>query len=266
MIPFFRRVRKKMADDNKPLKYMRYAIGEIALVVIGILIALQINNWKEDQQERSREIAILKQLNTEFISNLNQLDEKIASKTEVMNSVIKLLSYIDHPITRNKDSIDDLLGRTMPFSTFDPIVNDLASSGNLRLIKNERLKQILSFWTSEIKDVQEDEGNWKHYRNDTYVPFLVKYYQLRTVRNKAIKSKVLYKYRIDENDTSESKIKTDIGMTKHPEDFNSLLDQPDFEDHLIRAFATNSFAKDQSLSLRKRIVEILDLLNKEIND
>ena len=74
------------------------------------------------------------------------------------------------------------------------------------------------------------------------------------------------KYRIDENDTSESKIKTDIGMTKHPEDFNSLLDQPDFEDHLIRAFATNSFAKDQSLSLRKRIVEILDLLNKEIND
>jgi len=266
MIPFFRRVRKKMADDNKPLKYMRYAIGEIALVVIGILIALQINNWKENRQERSREIAILKQLNTEFISNLNQLDEKIASKTELMNSVIKLLSYIDYPETRNKDSIDDLLGRTMPFSTFDPIVNDLASSGNLRLIKNERLKQMLSFWTSEIKDVQEDEGNWKHYRNDIYVPFLVKYYQLRTVRNKAIKSNVLDKYRIDEKDTKESIGTADIGITKHPEDFNVLLDQPDFEDHLIRAFATNSFAKDQSLSLRKRIVEILDLLNKEINE
>jgi hypothetical protein len=44
MIPIFRKIRKKMADDNKPMKYMRYAIGEIALVVIGILIALQINN------------------------------------------------------------------------------------------------------------------------------------------------------------------------------------------------------------------------------
>ena len=42
MIPFFRKTRKKMADDNKPMKYMRYAIGEIALVVIGILIALSI--------------------------------------------------------------------------------------------------------------------------------------------------------------------------------------------------------------------------------
>ena len=47
MINFFRKIRKKLADDNKPLKYMRYAIGEIALVVVGILIALSINNWNE---------------------------------------------------------------------------------------------------------------------------------------------------------------------------------------------------------------------------
>jgi len=44
MIGFFRRIRKKLADENKPMKYMRYAIGEIVLVVIGILIALSINN------------------------------------------------------------------------------------------------------------------------------------------------------------------------------------------------------------------------------
>jgi len=49
MIPFFRKIRKKMADDNKPLKYARYAIGEIVLVVIGILIALSINNWNESR-------------------------------------------------------------------------------------------------------------------------------------------------------------------------------------------------------------------------
>ena len=51
MIPFFRKIRKKMADDNKPLKYMRYAVGEIILVVIGILIALQVNNWNEDRKK-----------------------------------------------------------------------------------------------------------------------------------------------------------------------------------------------------------------------
>jgi len=47
MIPFFRKTRKNLADDNKPMKYMRYAIGEIVLVVIGILFTLQINNWNE---------------------------------------------------------------------------------------------------------------------------------------------------------------------------------------------------------------------------
>jgi len=50
MIPIFRKTRKKMADDNKPMKYLRYAIGEIILVVIGILIALSINNWNENRK------------------------------------------------------------------------------------------------------------------------------------------------------------------------------------------------------------------------
>ena len=59
MINFFRKIRKKLANDNppsrragKPLKYMRYAIGEIVLVVVGILIALQINNWNEDWKDK----------------------------------------------------------------------------------------------------------------------------------------------------------------------------------------------------------------------
>lgn len=47
MINFFRQIRKQLADDNKPLKYARYAIGEIVLVVVGILIALQVNTWNE---------------------------------------------------------------------------------------------------------------------------------------------------------------------------------------------------------------------------
>lgn len=50
MIPIFRKTRKQMADDNKPLKYIRYAIGEIILVVRGILIVLQINNWNEERK------------------------------------------------------------------------------------------------------------------------------------------------------------------------------------------------------------------------
>ena len=50
MIPFYRKIRKKLADDNQFFKYSRYAIGEVVLVVVGILIALQINNWNEKQK------------------------------------------------------------------------------------------------------------------------------------------------------------------------------------------------------------------------
>ena len=68
MINFFRKTRKELADDNKALKYFRYAIGEIVLVVIGILIALQINNWNED---RVKKIALNEHLKN-MVEGLNQ--------------------------------------------------------------------------------------------------------------------------------------------------------------------------------------------------
>ena len=123
---------------------------------------------------------------------------------------------------------------------------------------------MLSFWTSEIKDVQEDEGSWKYYRNETFVPFLVQHYQLRTVRNKALKTNFLDRYLITENNNDDITKSEDIGITKHPEDFNAMLNYPDFEDHLIRAYTVNKFAKEQCIILRKQIVEILETLNKEI--
>jgi len=56
MIPFFRKIRKTLADDNKPIKYMRYAIGEIVLVVIGILMALQISEWNTNYKRHKEEV------------------------------------------------------------------------------------------------------------------------------------------------------------------------------------------------------------------
>ncbi len=245
---------------------MRYAIGEIVLVVIGILIALSINNWNEDRLERRQEKALLNQLKTEFSMNLFQLEDKIAVKEELIHSVLRLFQYIDHPALRNKDSIEYHIGRTFPYSTFDPIVNDLASSGSLRLIRSDSLKLLLSLWTSDIKDVQEDDQSWKAYRNDNYVPFLVAHYQLRTIRQKAIESGVLEKYLIDAKDREVPVTEEAIGLSQYKTDFNDLFDQPDFEDHLERAITTNRFALSQSLILKARIIEILDILEKQLQN
>ena len=67
MINFFRKIRKKYANDNRPIKYFRYAIGEIVLVVIGILIALQVNNWNVNRLN----LKIEKQLTSLIVINLS---------------------------------------------------------------------------------------------------------------------------------------------------------------------------------------------------
>jgi hypothetical protein len=130
-------------EKNKTGKYLKYAIGEVVLVVIGILIALSINNWNESRIDRISEQAILRQLKSEFNSNLKQLDEKIGIRSYIINSAIQLLANIDNPSIRNIDSIEMHLAKTIPYTTFDPILNDLATSGNLRLIKNDSLRALL---------------------------------------------------------------------------------------------------------------------------
>lgn len=75
MIKFFRRIRQSLIIENSTGRYFKYAIGEIILVVIGILIALQINNWNEDRLIKKNEITILRQLNIDLRENYIELDD-----------------------------------------------------------------------------------------------------------------------------------------------------------------------------------------------
>jgi hypothetical protein len=77
-----------------------------------------------------------------------------------------------------------------------------------------------------------------------------------------MKTNLLYTFLINQ-ENRESEIK-DIGNSKHFSDFNTLLDNPDYEDHLVRCITTNRNTQQQAFILRDRIVEILDILNKEI--
>lgn len=86
MIPFYRKIRKKLADNNQFLKYSRYAIGEIVLVVIGILIALQINNWNEDQKGKQREMTYLENIKTDLLLNIDELNNFIESRKSCIAS------------------------------------------------------------------------------------------------------------------------------------------------------------------------------------
>ena len=93
MIKFFRKIRQNLLMKNKTGKYFKYAIGEIVLVVIGILIALQINNWNEQRKDNIKEQAMLKRLEKEFISNREQLLDKIQLRNTLIENSRQLLEY-----------------------------------------------------------------------------------------------------------------------------------------------------------------------------
>ncbi len=103
-----------MADDNKPVIYARYAVGEIVLVVIGILIALQVNNWNTNRMQGIEEQKLLGKIRKEFIQNKKQLLDKIELRDLALASTKELLQLIDHKNSGTQDSkVDSLL--LLPF-------------------------------------------------------------------------------------------------------------------------------------------------------
>ena len=92
MITFFRRFRQRLLSENKFSKYLLYAIGEIILVVIGILIALQINNANEDRKARLQEIKYLKNLQVDILTKLKNNDTIIAFRANKAQAAARLLN------------------------------------------------------------------------------------------------------------------------------------------------------------------------------
>lgn len=96
MISFFRKIRQKLLSQNQVTRYLVYALGEIFLVVIGILIALQINNWNENQKNKATEQKLLKELKDDLSETLRDLktDIVIASDHLAMSDSLYSSLYL----------------------------------------------------------------------------------------------------------------------------------------------------------------------------
>lgn len=131
-----------MINESKIRRYMAYAIGEIILVVIGILIALQINTWNEDRKARIQEIEILKSLRTDLQADIENLEFQIMFKEEMIAEYRNCLDILSE---QKKGSIEELKrdlisilqvgGVELNKTTF----NNLETTGEIRLIRNKAL-------------------------------------------------------------------------------------------------------------------------------
>jgi hypothetical protein len=168
MIKLFRNIRKNLLNEGKTTKYFKYAIGEIILVVIGILIALSINNWNELRKERFKEQKILVELQSQFKDNLIQLEDKIRQRKLIIKNSKRALELMDSETVVSMDTLTAILSSLILSPTFDPIDNEIMTAANLQLIENDSLRRYLTTFTSGIIDFKDQESEWVDiYRNIT---------------------------------------------------------------------------------------------------
>lgn len=172
MINFFRKIRRQLADDNKPMKYMRYAIGEIVLVVVGILIALQVNNWNEARKIQAKELSYLKRLKEEFEANLAQTEANLFMSNTFLDLTETALKVFSNDTIVTVDTLAvavEWASYGSPTNVKDNVWQDLVSSGNSDLISNSQLRFEISEYFN-IMELHWDlyRNNWVDDHNDTH--------------------------------------------------------------------------------------------------
>ena len=154
MIKFFRKIRQNLIIENKTSKYFKYAIGEIFLVVIGILIALQINNWNENNKSRNTEKYVLNEVASNLKEDAIILKEIIDQRNITKVSVANMLEYLIKD-SINKDSLENDMINFLTFERYFPINNayEILKSKGLQLSNNKLTTKISRYYDYEQKKV-----------------------------------------------------------------------------------------------------------------
>lgn len=165
MAKLFNKIRLKLISEkpstSRTTNYLKYAIGEIVLVVMGILIALQINMWNTNRIERKKENLILKELHKEFVSNKLQLDSVMFFHKRSYKSVNYIKSKL--PINVKETNLDSLsyhlfyMGWTYTFNPSQGVTKALMNSSTFGVVSNDELRQLLISWNDILLDYQEEE-------------------------------------------------------------------------------------------------------------
>ena len=171
MIKLFRKIRQQLLTANKFSKYLLYAIGEIVLVVIGILIALQLNNLNEIEKVKDTEVNYLNALHDEFTNNLKEVESVMKKNDRNLKIAHTLLGKMatDNPDFTEK-AFDTLMYRTIygeiQYRPSPGTLVELVNSGNLSIISNRELRLKLASWDGILASVlfQEEEHSIPRYK------------------------------------------------------------------------------------------------------
>jgi hypothetical protein len=174
MIKFFRTIRKDLMEKNKTGKYLKYAIGEIVLVVIGILIALQINNWNENRKLDKEEVLVLNSLHEDLELAKKQSETNILTEQELKKALIFIINFQSNKSELKKAmDLDSVFNHGLWSLGGDlPVINaysDYKNTGKIGLIKNKNLRKKftdLEMSLNQLKEMTKDRMNVQQIRID----------------------------------------------------------------------------------------------------
>ena len=174
MIKFFRKIRYDLMEKNKTGKYFKYAIGEIVLVMIGILLALQVSNWNQERKDRISERKLLDNIHRDFVHNKVGFDSLKAIHYRGLDGLNKLVDLF--PLSNDSLKYEaykkyNLQIENMTYDPYSSSIESVVNSNALQLIQDENLQKYLVSWKDVFIDYKEDENLYNDYLNDFLWPY-----------------------------------------------------------------------------------------------
>ncbi len=199
---------------------MYYAVGEVVIIIVGILLAVQINNYYQRLAAESEEQKILSNLKIEFEGNITDLKNHIRRLGVIRSKGDSILYFINNPEKINTASLNNCLGVLGNKGTFTPKVGITLStinSGNLNLISTDSLRLLISGWPDWVKIINKNDTYHVDNLYQEYNPFLYKNFSLRN--------------RYWEWINPEHQLY--LGRSKHNFNLNELLANKEFENIVV---------------------------------
>ena len=179
MIKFFRKIRQKLLSENKVSKYLLYAIGEIVLVVVGILIALSINNWNEERKQNNNELHLLVSLLSDLKFNQDEIigirgvtKSKIKSANVLLNN-LELLSISEDSLK----SVSEDISRGGIFNNANTTYKSISNNSGVTISNSELRQQVILLYERHFTNIHIRERSASTFRNDYYRPLTLKYFK-----------------------------------------------------------------------------------------
>ncbi|MCA0133801.1 DUF6090 family protein [Winogradskyella alexanderae] len=176
MIKFFRHIRKSLLSENKFSKYLIYAIGEIALVMIGILLALQVNNWNENRKAEEKELKLLIELKDDLIETKKDLMTDIERIPQLLNITNALYKSINEGKISETDPFKLPQGYLLVYPILYPKLSayEAIQSEGISIISNDKLrKEITDFYQLHLNRVAWAEEKLEELNNKVLKPYLI---------------------------------------------------------------------------------------------